>query len=185
MTNVLLLLRAISRTFPSDRIDILCGSGSELRSLASLDNVEVLPFRRSGLKELDRLKTKFVSDVSHELRTPVTNLSLYLGLLERGRAEKQAEYLGVLREQVDRLGRLIEDILGWSRLVQEKEHFSPEPVDLNAVIRPLVDSQQAGGDHPAVDGCAVPERGRRDRRQVEQPLDAGRHAVAGAIPHIS
>ncbi len=98
----------------------------------------------SRLQELDRLKTKFVTDVSHELRTPVTNLGLYLSLLERGKSEKQAEYLSVLREQVDRLGRLIEDILGWSRLAQEKEDFSPEPVDLNALIRPVVDAQQAG-----------------------------------------
>ena len=36
------------------------------------------------LTELDRLKTKFVSDISHELRTPITNLSLYLDLLEKG-----------------------------------------------------------------------------------------------------
>jgi signal transduction histidine kinase len=35
------------------------------------------------LTELDRLKSKFVSDVSHELRTPVTNLNMYLYLLDR------------------------------------------------------------------------------------------------------
>ena len=100
------------------------------------------------LKGLDRLKTKFVSDVSHELRTPVTNLGLYLSLLERGREEKRAEYLEVLREQTDRLGQLIEDILGWSRLDQEKERFAPGTVDLNALVRPLFDAHRtrlAGG----------------------------------------
>ncbi len=125
------------------------------------------------LKELDRLKTKFVTDVSHELRTPVTNLGLYLGLLERGRPEKQAEYMGVLREQTDRLGRLIEDILGWSTLVQEKERFSPEPVDLNRLIQPLVDALQARSDHPDVTvtsklepGCMV----MGDRIQLAQVI---------------
>ncbi len=35
----------------------------------------------SSLKEIDRLKSQFVSDVSHELRTPLTNIRLYLDLL--------------------------------------------------------------------------------------------------------
>ncbi|MCP4424091.1 MAG: hypothetical protein GY803_06345 [Chloroflexi bacterium] len=60
------------------------------------------------LQELDRLKTKFAFDVSHELRTPITNLSLYLKLLEKN-PEKQARYLPVLRKQARRLGNLIED----------------------------------------------------------------------------
>ncbi len=46
------------------------------------------------LTELDRLKSKFVSDVSHELRTPVTSLSLYIDLLERGKPEKREQYVG-------------------------------------------------------------------------------------------
>ncbi len=63
------------------------------------------------LQELDRLKSKFVSDVSHTLRQPVTNLRLYLGLLERGKPEKRAEYMAVLWEQADRLTHLVENIL--------------------------------------------------------------------------
>ncbi len=39
------------------------------------------------LKALDKMKSRFVSDVSHELRTPVTNLKLYLDLLERKGAD--------------------------------------------------------------------------------------------------
>jgi PAS domain S-box-containing protein len=86
------------------------------------------------LKELDRLKSKFVSDISHELRTPITSLSLYLDLIERGNPEHAERYWGVLRKQTDRLNQLIEDILSLSRLQMGKIDFKLRPVDLNELV---------------------------------------------------
>ncbi len=86
------------------------------------------------LQELDRLKTKFVSDVSHELRTPITNLNLYLDLLEKGVPEKRDRYLSVLRKQTARLNDLIEDTMSLSRLDMGKERIKFEPVNLNAIV---------------------------------------------------
>ena len=73
------------------------------------------------LTELDQLKSKFVSDVSHELRTPIANLKLFIDLLERGKPEKQAQYLAVLHAQARRVVALVDDILDLSRLEQRKE----------------------------------------------------------------
>lgn len=70
----------------------------------------------SRLKEVERLKTKFVSNVSHELRTPLTNITTYLKLLERGREERRADYLAVLNLETQRLTRLIQDLLDLSQL---------------------------------------------------------------------
>lgn len=95
------------------------------------------------LQELDRLKSKFVSDVSHELRTPLTNLKLYLNLVEHGRAEKQPQYLGIMREQVDRLTYLIEAILDLSRLESGRRRMTFAPVDLNGVVAQVVGEQRA------------------------------------------
>ena len=86
------------------------------------------------LKELDRLKTKFVSDVSHELRTPVTNLKLYLSLLDRGDPKKRDRYLSVINQQTDRLEVLIKDILDLSRLERDVDHMDPQPVNLNDLV---------------------------------------------------
>lgn len=87
------------------------------------------------LKELDRLKSKFVSDVSHELRTPVANIKLYLHLLERGKVENRSHHMDVLNDQCDRLVQLVEDILSLSRLELGKQGESEfTSVDLNAVI---------------------------------------------------
>ncbi|MCB0030633.1 MAG: HAMP domain-containing histidine kinase, partial [Anaerolineales bacterium] len=68
------------------------------------------------LQDLDRLKSKFVSDVTHELRTPITNMGLYMELLATGRPEKRAKYTDVLSRQIERLGTLVQDILSLSRL---------------------------------------------------------------------
>jgi PAS domain S-box-containing protein len=94
------------------------------------------------LTELDRLKSKFVSDVSHELRTPIANLKLHVELLEHGRAEKHAHYLSVVKQQSRRLGQLVDDILNLSRLEMGRERAAFGPVDLNFVVEQIVAAHQ-------------------------------------------
>src|SRR4030067_2802940 len=67
-------------------------------------------------KELERLKDQFILEVSHELRTPVTNMGLFAELLERGRPDRKAEYLATLKTEINKLMKMIEDILALSRL---------------------------------------------------------------------
>jgi len=86
------------------------------------------------LKELERLKSKFVSNVSHELRTPLTNIKTYLTLLERGKPEKRPRYMQVMNQEVDRLARLLQDLLDLSRLeVAPMPNYLP-PIDLITVM---------------------------------------------------
>jgi PAS domain S-box-containing protein len=94
-------------------------------------------------KQLDRLKDRLIFDVSHELRTPVTNLNLYVELLENGRPEKRKDYLSVLKGETKRLIDLIESILDLSRLdmwKSKKVRFSA--VDLNLIAEQVVDAHQ-------------------------------------------
>lgn len=90
------------------------------------------------LKALDKMKSRFVSDVSHELRTPVTNLKLYLDLLERKGAVSLDQYLPVLQKQAERLSQLIQDILDLSRL--ELGHAKSEfaPLNLNELAKDII-----------------------------------------------
>ncbi len=92
------------------------------------------------LQELDQLKSKFISDMSHELRTPITNLGLYVDLLEKGRPEKQTQYMEVLRRQVERLGHLMTDILSLSRLEMGQGRDQLAPVDFNQLVVQALDS---------------------------------------------
>ena len=98
------------------------------------------------LTELDRLKTKFVSDVSHELRTPITNLSLYLDLMKRGKPERREQYAAVLRQQVDRLAIMLEDILNISRLDMGKTKLHIVALDVNKIVQQVVEKCAAQMD---------------------------------------
>ena len=94
-------------------------------------------------RELDRLKDQFISDVSHELRTPITNLSLYIGFLERATKEKSSEYLSIIKSETRRLTVLLEDILDLSRLARKNpDLIELNPVDLNEIIQQVVSANK-------------------------------------------
>jgi signal transduction histidine kinase len=72
------------------------------------------------LRELDQVKSNFISLVSHELRTPLTAIKGFIVTLyhydKEIPAEKRHLYLGVLNEETDRLTRLITELLDISRI---------------------------------------------------------------------
>ena len=103
-------------------------------------------------RELDRMKTEFVSQVSHELRTPLTAIKGFTDMMLDGDAgdvnEEQAEYLGIVKSNADRLVALINDLLDVSRIESGRIQLKLEPVDVRAVLgevlatmRPLVDGK--------------------------------------------
>ncbi len=98
----------------------------------------------SALKELDRLKSQFVSDVSHELRTPLTNIRLYLDLLQTriDDPHKVREYLETLQRESERLANLIDDLLSLSRLDADAVPFVPVALDINEILTSLVRDRQ-------------------------------------------
>lgn len=97
----------------------------------------------SALKQLDRLKTQFVSDVSHELRTPLTNILLYLDLLaSTDDRDKTGRYLRTLSRESDRLAHLIDDLLSLSRLESGSTPFEPAPVNVNDLLGSLANDRR-------------------------------------------
>ncbi|MEE8120266.1 MAG: PAS domain S-box protein, partial [Anaerolineales bacterium] len=98
----------------------------------------------SALKEIDRLKTRFVSDVSHELRTPLTNIRLYLDLIarvtDRGKIER---YLKTLSRESDRLANLIDDLLSLSRIDVGTTQLQRRPMNVNDLLRSLGEDRKS------------------------------------------
>lgn len=93
----------------------------------------------SDRSELEEMKARFMREVSHELRTPVAAIGLYLSLLERARPEKQAEYIGVLKEQTHLLTHLVEEVLDFSALAREPAAAYLVAVDVNELAQRVVE----------------------------------------------
>jgi len=118
------------RTIDDPRTAILIILVSAL-ILIIIDYIIVHSFER--LAESTRMKMEFIGIVSHQLRSPVTNLKYALESLMSGELgeiqKKQLDYLTILKENVNRLQELIDDILVVSRiqtgvLSLKKEDFS-------------------------------------------------------------
>lgn len=91
-----------------------------------------------------RQKTSFVSNVSHELKTPLTTIRMYAELLGEQRIDdpdKQQRYLQTIVRESQRLTRLVNNVLDFSRLEQGRKEFSTEAIDLALLLHQQLDSQ--------------------------------------------
>ena len=90
--------------------------------------------------ELTRMQADFISHVSHQLKTPLSLLSAATETVSMDRVrspEKLAQYLGIIRSEVARLSALVQRILEFSRL-QQQRGYEFELVDLAALVRETV-----------------------------------------------
>ena len=93
------------------------------------------------LKELDHMKSVFVSNVSHELRTPITSLKLYLELLPNASREKASRYMDTLSRETRRLESMVEDLLVISRLDLGTTRPKIEPVNLGKLLAQVLEDR--------------------------------------------
>lgn len=153
--------------------------------------------RATRIAERDRARTDFIATVSHELRTPLTATHAGLALLSASGGERftepERELLANSRRNVDRLGRLIDDLLAMNQLDAGTLRLEVEPLDLRDVAAAAVAAIQplatAKGQRLELD---LPESLRvlGDRRRLEQVLlnllsNAHRHTGPGATIRVS
>jgi signal transduction histidine kinase len=129
------------------------------------------------LRELDRLKTEFLSTVSHELRTPLTSIRSFSEILLRydvADLEKRRKFVLIIHDEAERLTRMINQLLDLSKIEAGRMEFQIEPVDLGQafaqaldVARPLFAEKRV-----AVDGGVEPglPPGLADRDRLQQVL---------------
>ena len=126
-------------------------------------------------RELDQQRADFLTVAAHELRTPLTPLSMYLQSIERRLSRGQSigrDLVGKARRQVDRLGKLVEDLLDISRLESRRLHFGSSDVELNELVDDVVADFRAQARHHDIvfhrTGAPVLVQG--DRERLEQVL---------------
>ena len=98
----------------------------------------------SESKKIEELQNKFVSHVSHELRTPLTAMREFMALLIDGIPgelnEEQAEYCNRVRVNIDRLTRIIENLLLISSVDEGKIFLEKQLVDIKDLINQVGDT---------------------------------------------
>jgi PAS domain S-box-containing protein len=90
------------------------------------------------IKEAMDLKSQFISTVSHELRTPLTIIKEDIALIMDGAAgrvkNKQKEILNIAQRNIDRLARLINDVLDFQKLQSGRAKFNMQDNSINSII---------------------------------------------------
>ena len=89
-------------------------------------------------------KSRFISTVSHELRTPLTAIKEGIDIVEDGSAgpitARQEDFLGIAKTNVDRLTRLINDVLDFQKLESGAVELALQAQDINSVVREVHDT---------------------------------------------
>ncbi|HLJ75056.1 MAG TPA: ATP-binding protein, partial [Thermoanaerobaculia bacterium] len=97
---------------------------------------------RRKVEDLSRLKDEFLSIASHELRTPVTSIKGYTQLAKTLIRERDLgtseEYLDIALDQIDRMSRLILELLDVSRIETGRLEIRREAIDWTTFVRELV-----------------------------------------------
>lgn len=114
-------------------------------------------------KQVERMKTEFVSTVSHELRTPLTSIAGSLGLLSGGAAgelpDRAARLVGIAYNNCQRLVRLINDILDIEKIESGQMLFDNRPVDLTNAVDGCVHANSGFAETHRVTIAFVPPMG--------------------------
>ena len=80
-----------------------------------------------AIEDLSERRSQFVSSVTHELKTPLTNIRMYIEMLEQGIAkdpDREQEYFRILDSEGARLSRLINNVLEMSKLERKQRHLN-------------------------------------------------------------
>lgn len=95
-------------------------------------------------KEIDRMKSELISNVSHELRTPLTTIKEGISLVFDGTLgpirEDQKDMLATVKNNIDRLARLINDLLDISKVEAGRMELKKRMVDITLLVEEVLTS---------------------------------------------
>jgi two-component system sensor histidine kinase CpxA len=81
---------------------------------------------------------RFLGDTAHELCAPIARIQMALGILEQRADETQRDYVDDLREEVQHMSALVNELLSFSKASLRQKQLQLEPVDLNEMARKVV-----------------------------------------------
>ena len=93
--------------------------------------------------EMSRLKADFVANVSHDLKTPLSLIRMFAETLELNRVPDEAsrrEYYGVITRESERLTRLIDNVLDFSRIEGGRQRYDMAPGSVEPIVHEVLEA---------------------------------------------
>ena len=117
--NPIKYLNKVAEKMGSGNLGIRSNLNSK-NEIGQLSNT--LNFMANEIEKREQLKNEFISSVSHELRTPLTAIKGWTITLNNDETDKETLKLGfeIIEKETDRLSSMVEDLLDFSRLINEK-----------------------------------------------------------------
>ena len=130
LTQISVVARKISTGDVDKRVKIK--SDDEMGEFAEAFNLMA-----DSLEMVEKNRREFLSNVSHELRSPITSIKGFIGGILDGviPADKEKYYLAIAYEEIQRLTRLINELLDLSAVESGKFKLNMKPLDVNEVVR--------------------------------------------------
>jgi signal transduction histidine kinase len=131
--------------------------------------------------EMARLKSDFVANVSHDLKTPLSVIRMFGETLEMGRVAdepRRREYYRVITRESERLSRLIDNVLDFSRIEGGRQTYDLAPTAVEPLIR---DTLEAFAYPLGQQGFKVDVTVAADLPEVEMDAEAVGQALANLI----
>lgn len=130
--------------YSMEEIHLILFAGNQF--VMALERIELeynLRFEKeitARLKELNELKSFFVSSVSHDLKTPLTSIKLFAEILQDSKAgeKDRLKYLKIIQGETERLARLINNVLDFARIEKGIKEYSLDECNLTALVRSVV-----------------------------------------------
>lgn len=130
----------------------------------------------TAAKELEQLKSNFVSTISHELRTPLHSIKGFVNIILSERStgsltDVQRDFLTTVRDQTTRLERMILDLLEFNRLQSGQIKLNPEALDLALMAAAMTEQLRPVAEESSVTLLCLIEQSlpvEGDRLRIEQ-----------------
>jgi signal transduction histidine kinase len=181
-----------ARAYDEDRLAFL----QRLTEHASIAITNALLYAQ--VQSANLAKSEFISFISHELRTPMTSIKGYSDLLAQETVgtinQAQAEFLGTIRSNADRMASLVSDLADISRIESGRLKLEFEALELSEVVEEVVRSgrqrMQAKGHRIVFHGLEQQPAAWADRTRLIQVLanllsNATKYTPNGGEIHLS